>query len=336
MYLEEPGKIVPRKIDMPKIDRDEVLVKIKAVGVCSSDVHYYSTGGIGDFVVKKPLILGHECSGQIVEVGEDVEGLQVGDRVTLEPGIPCRRCKYCKSGRYNLCSEMKFMATPPVDGAFVEYVAHPADFVFKLPEKISYEEGTFFEPLSVGLYSVQRAKVKFGDRALILGAGPIGLAVLQAAINIGGTQVTVVDLYDFRLQKAKELGALEVINPRRSDIVDKLGPDFDYVFETAGSVVTTEQSVKLGARGATLILIGLPSKQEINLNIHQIIAKELNVLGIFRYANMYPKAVRLVEDRKVNLKSLISKKFPFPQVKEALRYTSNNKESSIKTVVSFN
>jgi len=146
----------------------------------------------------------------------------------------------------------------------------------------------------------------------------------------------VVDLYDFRLQKAKELGALEVINPRRSDIVDKLGPDFDYVFETAGSVVTTEQSVKLGARGATLILIGLPSKQEINLNIHQIIAKELNVLGIFRYANMYPKAVRLVEDRKVNLKSLISKKFPFPQVKEALRYTSNNKESSIKTVVSFN
>jgi len=335
MYLEKSGKIVPRKIDIPRPGKDEVLVKIKAVGVCGSDVHYYTTGRIGDFVVEKPLILGHECSGQIVEVGEDVEGLQVGDRVALEPGIPCRKCKYCKSGRYNLCSEMKFMATPPVDGAFVEYVAHPVDFVFKLPEKITYEEGTLFEPLAVGLYSVESGEVKLGEKVLILGAGPIGLATLQAVINIGGTCVTVVDLYDFRLQKANELGALEVINPGQSDILDKLGPDFDYVFETAGSAVTAQQGVKMAAKGGTLVLIGLPSQQEINLNIHQIIAKELNVLGIFRYANMYPKAVRLAEDGKVNLKSFISKKFSFPQVEEALKYTRDNKESSVKTVVSF-
>ena len=335
MYLEKPGKIVPRQIDMPKIGKDEVLVKIKAVGICGSDVHYYATGRIGDFVVERPLILGHECSGQIVEVGEDVEGLRVEDRVALEPGIPCRKCKYCKSGRYNLCSEMEFMATPPVDGAFVEYVAHPADFVFKLPDKITYEEGTVFEPLAVGLYSVERAEVKFGGKVLILGAGPIGLAALQAAINIGGTRVTIVDLYDFRLRKAKELEALEVINPRQSDILDKFGPDFDYVFETAGSIVTAQQGVKLAAKGATLVLIGLPAQQEINLNTHQIIAKELNVLGIFRYINTYPKAVRLAEQGKVNLKPFISKKFPFPQVEEALKYARDNRESSIKTIVSF-
>ena len=335
MYLEEPGKIVPRKIDMPRISNDEVLVRIKAVGICGSDVHYYTTGRIGDFVVEKPLILGHECSGEIAEVGKNVEGFQLGDRVTLEPGIPCRKCYYCKSGRYNLCSGMRFMATPPVDGAFVEYVAHPADFVFRLPDKIRYEEGTLFEPLAVGLHSVERAGVKFGGKVLILGAGPIGLATLQVAINIGGTQVTAVDLYHFRLQRAKELGALEVINPKETDILHKPGSDFDYIFETAGSVVTAQQGVKLAAKGATLVLVGLPAEREINIDIHQVIAKELNVLGIFRYANMYPKAVRLAEDGKVNLKPFISRNFSFPQVEEALKYSRDNKESSIKTVVSF-
>lgn len=335
VYLEEPGKIVLRKIDMPSPGKDEVLVRIKAVGVCGSDVHYYTKGRIGDFVVRKPLILGHECSGEIVDAGEEVEGLKAGDRVVLEPGVPCRKCKYCKSGRYNLCPEMVFMATPPVDGAFVEYLAHPADFVFRLPDRVSYEEGTFFEPLAVGLYSVERAGVKLGEKVLILGAGPIGLATLQAVINVGGTCVTVVDLYDFRLQKAKELGAMEVINAKQIDILERLDPDFDCVFETAGSAVTTEQGIKLTARGGTLVLIGLPAEQKINLSIHQIIAKELNLLGIFRYTNMYPKTVRLAEDGKLDLKSLISKKFSFPRVEEALKYTRDNKELNIKTVVSF-
>lgn len=335
MYLEEAGKIIPRKVDMPRIGKDEVLVRIKAVGICGSDVHYYTTGRIGDFVVEKPLILGHECSGEIVEVGKNVEGLQLGDRVALEPGIPCRKCQYCKSGRYNLCPNVRFMATPPVDGAFVEYVAHPADFVFKLPEKTSYEEATLFEPLAVGLYSVVRAKVSFGGEILILGAGPIGLATLQAVVNIGGGRVTVADIYDFRLKKARELGADKVINPQQSDALDKLRSSFDYVFETAGSVVTTQQTVKLAKRGRKVILVGLPAQEAIEFNTNQIITKELDVLGIFRYANMYPKAVRLAEKGQVNLKTLISKKFPFPQTEEALKYARDNKESSIKTLVIF-
>jgi len=335
MYLEKPGKIIPRKIDMPEIKKDEVLVKIKAVGVCGSDVHYYEKGKIGSFIVKKPLILGHECSGEIVEVGEEVKNLQIGDKVALEPGIPCRRCIYCKTGRYNLCPEIKFMATPPVNGAFVEYVAHPADFVFKLPENVSYEEATLFEPLAVGLYSVIRAKVGFGGKILILGAGPIGLSTLQAAINIGGGRITVADIYDFRLEKAKELGADELINPRQTNALDKLGSSFDYVFETAGSVVTTQQTVKLAKNGGKVILVGLPAQEEIEFNTNQIITKELDVLGIFRYANMYPKAIRLAEKGQVNLKTVISKKFSFPQTEEALKFARDNKESSIKTVVIF-
>jgi len=335
MYLEKPGKIIPRKIDMPEIKKDEVLVKIKAVGVCGSDVHYYDKGKIGSFIVKRPLILGHECSGEIVEVGEEVKNLQIGDKVALEPGIPCRRCIYCKTGRYNLCPEIKFMATPPVNGAFVEYVAHPADFVFKLPENVSYEEATLFEPLAVGLYSVVRAKVGFGGKILILGAGPIGLSTLQAAINIGGGRITVADIYDFRLEKAKELGADELINPRQTNVLDKLGSSFDYVFETAGSVVTTQQTVKLAKNGGKVILVGLPAQEEIEFNTNQIITKELDVLGIFRYANMYPKAIRLAEKGQVNLKTVISKKFSFPKTEEALKFARDNKESSIKTVVIF-
>jgi len=335
MYLEKPGKIISRKIDMPEIKKDEVLVKIKAVGVCGSDVHYYDKGKIGSFIVKRPLILGHECSGEIVEVGEEVKNLQIGDKVALEPGIPCRRCIYCKTGRYNLCPEIRFMATPPVNGAFVEYVAHPADFVFKLPENVSYEEATLFEPLAVGLYSVVRAKVGFGGKILILGAGPIGLSTLQAAINIGGGRITVADIYDFRLEKAKELGADELINPRQTNALDKLGSSFDYVFETAGSVVTTQQTVKLAKNGGKVILVGLPAQEEIEFNTNQIITKELDVLGIFRYANMYPKAIRLAEKGQVNLKTVISKKFSFPKTEEALKFARDNKESSIKTVVIF-
>jgi len=335
MYLEEPRRVVARQIDMPKIHPDEVLVKIKAVGVCGSDVHYYDVGRIGDFVVRKPLILGHECSGEIVELGREVKGFQVGDRVALEPGVPCRKCCYCKEGRYNLCSKMAFMATPPVDGAFVEYLAHPADFTFKLPEKVSYEEATLFEPLSVGLYAVERAEVVFGSKVLILGAGPIGLATLQAALNLGGTQITVVDLYDFRLEKARELGANEVINSAKSKKLAEFSSVFDYVFETAGSVVTTQQTVRLAVRGGTVILIGLPTREKIEFNTNQIIAKELDVRGIFRYVNTYPKIIRLAEDNEIDLKGLISQKFPFFRTEEALKFARDNKDSSIKIVVIF-
>jgi len=335
MYLERPGKILPREVDLPKISEQEVLVKIKAVGVCGSDVHYYTNGRIGDFVVEKPLILGHECAGEVVEVGKEVKHLKTGDRVALEPGVSCRRCKYCKSGQYNLCPEIKFMATPPVNGAFVEYVAHPADFVFKLPENVSYEEATLFEPFAVGLYSVEKAQVQFGGKALILGAGPIGLATLLALVNIGGIRTTVTDLYDFRLQKAEESGAFKIVNPQKVDLLEVLDPDFDYVFETAGSTVAAQQAVKLAAKGATLALVGLPGETNICLNVHEIISKELKILGIFRYVNMYPKVIALAQAGRLNLGSLITKKFSFLEVEEALKYARDNKSSSLKTVVVF-
>jgi len=333
MYLEKPGQIVKRHIAKPEAKDGEVLVKIRSVGVCGSDVHYYTEGRIGNFVVKKPLILGHECSGEVVEVGRGVNNLKIGDRVALEPGIPCRMCEYCKGGRYNLCPNVKFMATPPIDGAFVEYIAHPADFTFKIPPRISFDEAALFEPLAVGLYAAERANIKPGDKVLILGAGPIGLSILESVLCTKGVNAVIVDLYEFRLTKAKELGAKEFINAKHINILEKLQPEFDVIFETAGSVITTQQTVNLVKRGGKVILVGMPSQEEISFNINQIISKELDVLGIFRYANMYPRAVKLAQEGSVNLKALITQRFSFEETEEALKFARDNKDTCIKVIV---
>jgi len=333
MYLEKPGKIVEKLVEKPKAGEGEVLVRIRSVGICGSDVHFYEEGRIGNFVVRKPLILGHECSGEVTEIGKGVNNLKVGDRVALEPGVPCRICEYCKGGRYNLCPSVKFMAAPPIDGAFVEYIAHPADFAFKIPQQISFDEAALFEPLAVGLYAVERAKIKPTDRVLILGAGPIGLVTLQAVLCIKGVEVTVLDLYEFRLARARELGADELINPEKVDILEKFGPEFSVVFETAGSTVTTQQTVKLARQGGRVVLVGLPGQDEINLDTKQIIFKELDVLGLHRYANMYPRAVKLTEEGSVNLRTLVTQRFPFEETERALQFARDNKDSSIKVVV---
>ena len=333
IYLEKARQIVKRQIEKPKIEDGEVLVKIRSVGVCGSDVHYYDKGRLRDFVVKKPLILGHECSGEVVEVGKNVDNLQIGDRVALEPGVPCRVCEYCKGGRYNLCPNMRFMSTPPIDGALVEYVAHPADFTFKIPEGVSFDEAALFEPLAVGLFAVKRANIKPGDRVLILGAGPIGLITLESVLCTKGTHVTVVELYEFRLAMAKKLGADEVISGKNGDILKKLEPEFNVVFETAGSAVTIQQTVKLAKKGGKVVLVGSTQLEEIPFDTNQVMSRQLDVLGVFRYANMYPRAVRLVENRGIDLKRLITHRFSFDETEKALGFARDKKDSCLKVIV---
>jgi len=335
MYLGKTGVIVERNITKPIPQADEVLVKIKAVGVCGSDIEYYEHGRIGDFVVEKPLILGHEASGQVVEVGENVTSLKVGDRVALEPGVPCRKCEFCKTGRYNLCPDVQFMATPPVDGAFREYVAHPADFAFKIPEGVSYEEAALIEPLSVGIHAVERAQLKLGDQILIFGAGPIGLLTLQVALAEGASRAVVLDLSDARLKKAKELGADAAINARESNLVADLKDGFDVIFEAAGAAATIPQALRLVKRGGTIVLIGHSPTNEDKLDRNLIITKELNILGTYRYKNTYPEALRLIQKVVFNLEGLIGKSFSLTDVDAALRYPREN-PSCIKAMVVIN
>ena len=209
-----------RPIPAPKAD--EVLVKLEYVGICGSDMHYYETGRIGDYVVEPPFVLGHEPGGVVVEVGADVTHLKAGDRVALEPGKTCGKCKFCREGKYNLCPDVVFFATPPVDGVFQEYVAHEADLCFKLPDNVSTLEGALIEPLAVGFHAAIQGGARAGQTAVVMGAGCIGLVTMMALKAMGVSKVYMVDIMEKRLQKAMELGADGVINGSKTDAVEEV------------------------------------------------------------------------------------------------------------------
>ena len=210
--MTDIGKMAFVERDIPVPKSNEVLVKLEYVGICGSDMHYYETGAIGNFVVKPPFVLGHEPGGTVIEVGSDVKHLKVGDRVALEPGKTCGHCEFCRQGKYNLCPDVIFFATPPVDGVFQEYVAHEADLCFKLPENVSTMEGALIEPLAVGFHAANQGGAHIGQTAVVMGAGCIGLVSMMALKAEGVSRVYVVDIMEKRLQKALELGADGVIN----------------------------------------------------------------------------------------------------------------------------
>ncbi|MEN3185168.1 MAG: NAD(P)-dependent alcohol dehydrogenase [Atribacterota bacterium] len=332
------GKIEIEELPIPIPGDEEVLIRIKSVGVCGSDVHYFVEGKIGDYVVQPPFILGHECSGEVVEVGSRVKNLRPGDRVTMEPGIPCGKCEFCRSGRYNLCPDVVFWATPPIDGTFCEYVTHPAYFTYPIGSSVSFEEAALVEPLSVGFYAVRRAQAEPGQVALILGSGPIGLVTLEMLLARGITEVIAVDISPLRLEKARELGAQYVVNAKADDLKKTVmeitrGRGVDVVFETAGSVITTQMTVELVRKGGKVVLIGLPSVARVDFDVIKVIDKELDVLGIFRYANTYKGCVDLLNAGKVNLATLITHRFSLDRAQEALQFAHQHKMDAIKVVV---
>lgn len=321
-----------------------VRVRIKTVGVCGSDVHYFTHGKIGPFVVKEPLILGHESMGVVEELGPGVTHLKVGDRVTLEPGYPCRKCEHCKKGRYNLCPEMTFMATPPVNGAFVECVEWPADFAFKVPEGVSDDAAALIEPLAVGVWSVQRGGVKSGDAIVVYGAGPIGCTTLQVAKAAGATTLIAVDLEDYRLDLIRELGATHTINARHENALERIReitrrdlPEShagaDVVFETAGTLKTCQQSMLAARPGGVVVLVGLPPEPMVSLDIVSAASKEVDIRGIFRYANCYPAALQLVQEGRVNLDRMVTHRFKLEQTQQALQFADEFKHQSMKVMV---
>ena len=317
--LYKPRDLRIEEINIPKIGPNEILIETKSVGICGSDIHFYLDGRIGSLLIKKPLILGHECSGKIASVGKDVIQHRIGDRVVVEPGFVCGRCKYCKGGRYNLCRKVEFYGTPPYNGAYAEYIKAPKQNVYRIPENISYEEGAMIEPFSVGLMAAKMAKVTPQDIVTILGAGTIGQMVLQAVNVYGSLETYITDIIDYRLNYAEKFGAKEIINANEENVFEKImeltdNEGVDIAIEASGSTSAILQTLDITKPGGRIILIGYP-KEDIPLPLTKIINNEYNISGIYRYANVYPTAIKVTLHKKAHLAPYITHTFPLNNIK---------------------
>ncbi|MBN2882225.1 MAG: NAD(P)-dependent alcohol dehydrogenase [Clostridia bacterium] len=328
--LEDIGKIVIKDIEKPVPGPGEVLIKIEYVGICGSDVHYYEHGRIGDFIVDEPLILGHECSGVVVGMGAEVTGFSAGDRVVPEPGFACNKCEYCKSGRYNLCDRMSFMATPPIDGALCEYIVYPADMTFRLPENISLMEGALIEPLAIGIYAAQRGKVFPGARVLVQGAGCIGLVTMLACKAHGASEVIVTDVLSNRLEAALNLGADKTINSLNEKSDDS---SVDIAIDCVGIEQTVNGSIDAVKKGGIIVLVGMGGEGRIPVNLNRAIGKEIDFASIFRYRNIFPTALKMVSDGKIEISGIVSHSFDFKDIEKAMEFVMNNKQNVVKAVI---
>jgi len=336
--LTKPGHIEIQELDIPTPGPDEALVRVRAVGLCGSDVHYYEHGKIGPYVVTKPIILGHEAAGEVVAVGSEVRHLKAGQRVTIEPGVTCGRCEYCKSGRYNLCPDVRFLATPPYDGAFCEYIAIRADFLYPIPDSMSYEKAALIEPLSVGLHAVSRGGLKTGETVVIMGMGPIGMMTILAAKAAGAGRVIGVSLERFRLERALQMGADGVVNLREEDGMEAIlrltgGRKADLAIETAGNGKAAQASLQAVRRGGRVVLVGLPQEEATPLNIPYIVDNEIDIRGVFRYHNTYPTGVAVMSAENLNLDPIVTDRMTLDETPKAFEKAIKEKHSTLKIVI---
>lgn len=339
-FMNGLDSMIIKEVPVPEVGEKQVLVQLEYVGICGSDVHYYHHGVCGSYKVdlSEDYMLGHECAGTVVEVGPGVENLKVGDRVALEPGITCGQCEHCKAGRYNLCPDVIFLATPPVQGCYEEYIAFPENMCFKLPENVSTKEGALIEPLAVGFHAASQGNVQPGDTVVILGAGCIGLVTLLSCKARGAGTIIVSDLVDARLEKAKELGATYVFNGKEVDILAEIskltgGKGANKVFETAGSPFTIAQTPHIVSKGGTITLVGIAAVEEINFNFAQIMDKEAEIKSVFRYRNIYPKAIAAVSSGAIDVNGIVTHEFDLEHIQDAFQEAVNNKTDLVKAII---
>ncbi len=306
---------------MPEPGPGEAVIRVEAVGVCGSDVAYYRYGKIGPFVVNGPFILGHEVAGEVTAVGEGVDNVRVGDRVAVEPGTPDRSCEECRAGRYHLCPNLEFLATPPYDGALLQYLAMDARCYFPLPDSMSFEDGALLEPLSVGLWGCQRANLQAGDDVLITGAGPVGLLAAEAARALGAGSVTLTDISDYRLGVARDHGfAVE-----KSDA--PTSRTFDVLLECSGANGVLASGLGRLHEAGRAAVIGLAKTEEVPLPLSTLNWKEITISMVNRYKDTWPLGIALVSSGRINLEGLVTHSFSLPQTAAALENTSTEPES---------
>ncbi len=329
LYAPHDVRIEERPV--PKPGPKEVLIEIKAVGVCGSDVHYYEHGRIGSYVVRQPLILGHEASGIIVDVGEGVNKGRVGERVAIEPGIPDGVCEQCRSGRYNLCPNVRFFGTPPIDGAFTNYVTIPESFAYKLPDQMSDEEGALIEPLSVGLWACRKAMLRGADHVLITGAGPVGVLALKVALALGATQITMTDVSPQRLEMGRKLGATRTVNVAETPLTN-VGVEADVLIECSGNQKALMDGIRSLRPAGKAVAVGMSPGEEVSVPMSFLQNREITLTGTFRYANTYADAIALVATGRIDLKPIITGHYTLEETEQALQATKND-PANIKSIV---
>lgn len=333
LVLEKQHELSIRKIDLPDtLGAADVRIKIDTVGICGSDVHYYTHGKIGPFVVNDPMVLGHEAAGTILETGVAVKDLQVGDRVCMEPGIPDPTSRASKLGIYNVDPAVRFWATPPVHGCLTETVVHPATFTFKLPDSVSFAQGAMVEPLAIGMQAAAKAKIAPGDVALVIGAGPIGVLTALAALAGGCARVMIADVIHEKLEVAGQYSGISALKP--GDVATQVsnttaGWGVDIVFECSGNASALLKVFEPTRPGGCVVFVGMPV-EPILIDIVAAQAKELRMETVFRYANVYDRAIELISSGKINLDPLITETFKFADAISAFDRAVEGRPRDIK------
>ncbi|MPV65222.1 NAD(P)-dependent alcohol dehydrogenase [Burkholderia sp. BE17] len=335
LVLERTRELALRDIDLPlQVGPGDVRIKIHTVGVCGSDVHYYVHGGIGPFRVDAPMVLGHEASGIVVETGAGVTHLRVGDRVCMEPGVPRLDSPATLRGLYNLDPDVRFWATPPVHGCLTPFVVHPAAFTYRLPDNVSFAEGAIVEPLSIGLQAAKKATMKPGDIAVVIGAGTIGAMTALAALAGGAARVILADVVPDKLALFDGNPAVTTVDVRARPLADAVaeatsGWGADVVFEASGSANAYAGLVDLMCPGGCAVLIGMPVAP-VPLDVVALQAKEGRIESVFRYANIFPRALALIASGAIDVKPFISRTFPFSEGVRAFEEAASGQPRDIK------
>ena len=335
LVLEKKMQLTLREIDLPsKVGPNDLRIAIHTVGVCGSDVHYYTHGAIGKFVVNAPMVLGHEASGTVTELGANVRNFKVGDRVCMEPGVANMNSRATKLGLYNLDRDLTFWATPPDHGCLTAHVVHPAAFTYKLPDHVSFAEGAMVEPFAVGMQAATRARIKPGDAALVTGCGPIGIMIALAALAGGCAKVLISDVSAPKLKIAGQFAGIIPVNILEQKLDEVVSSNtgawgVDVLFEASGSARVYPTMFDFVRPGGAVVIVGLPV-DKVEFNVAAAVVNELRIETVFRYANVYDRAIDLIASGKVDLKPLITETFNFDDSIKAFERAAEGRPTDVK------
>lgn len=339
LRLHKPYQFQMHDEATPQPQPGWVQIQVKSVGVCASDVHWYKDGRIGHTAMTDPIILGHEASGVITALGEGVDTLKVGDRVAIEPAMPCMECEFCKAGHFNVCPGVPFFGTPPTDGCFRDYIAWPASLALKIPDNVSYDDAAMVEPLAVGVYAIELSQITPGETVVILGAGAIGLSTLQAAKAAGAGLIVVSDPIEARRELAVKLGATEAVDP--SDVEDTIkkltnGRGVDIAFECSGNEEAVRECCDLARVLGKVVIVGIPDGDTYPFAASASRRKQLSVIFVRRSNLTTEKSIELVSEGKMDVKSYASHHFPLEQTREAMDLAAVRGDGLIRAIIVVN